>query len=149
MRTISNMFAVSFGSFLGLSLLGVSSLIAEERARTAQLPPALLALQTPAVEVLTISEAKQVRGQALDPQTIIDAAQQVHDRGQVLELGGGISFFSNVFFGEGVLINLNTGTGALFDPAAPGQWLITFAGLRGNFVVDREGTTLRFTGIAP
>jgi len=123
--------------------------VAQEVARTTQLPPALAALGTSLTQLLTVNEAQQVRGQALDPGAILAAAREIESRSVVRELGGGIQFFSNVFFGEGVLINLNTGTGALFDPAVPGQWLLTFSDLQGDFVVNREGNTLRFSGGTP
>ena len=135
----------------GLMALLTASLAAEDnRARTTNLPPALAVLGLPDASVLSQREASSIRGQALDAAGIQEAAAAIRDLGQVQQFAGGISSFGGFFWGEGVLINTNTGSGAIFDLDNPEFGFIKLSNLTGNFIVERgDNGLINFVGVAP
>jgi hypothetical protein len=129
---------------------------AEDPARTERLPPALAALGVGADTVVTDTEAGRVRGQALDEAGILERMAQLEQRALELDLsasqfsaGTGVVelpdriLSSNGFlFGDGVIINQNTGSGAIFD--FDGGSLLLLSDLKGQYSVTRtaEGVFL-------
>jgi hypothetical protein len=124
--------------WLGTILLLAGPAVADSRAISGTLPPALKALHVGPDQFLTRSEAAEVRGEALDTSSVYAAAASVLQRAQVLELPGGVFYFQGVYFGEGLLINQQTGRGVIFSPDNPSAGAIFFSGLRGNYAVQRD-----------
>jgi len=141
---------------------------AEELASTADLPPAISALDIRPDELMTKTAAKNIRGHALDKQSILNAmagiereasslngahviaaASEVLKRGEVVELPDQIFFFGGFYFGEGLLINQAAGRGAFFDSANPESWLLLLSDIKGHFTVSRGVEGVRLVAIPP
>jgi hypothetical protein len=130
--------------------------LADDLARTAGLPPALTALGVESSQVLSQAEASRVRGQAVSEGSILErmalieqraidldvAAGEIKQRATVVELSDQIFSFNGYLFGDGVLINKNTGSGAIFD--FEGSSLLLLSDLKGEYSVTRtaEGVFL-------
>jgi len=142
------MFARIAASLTFLSLVVVLSPLARssDMARTGQLPVALDAVGVGADDIVTETEAEQVRGQFFlggDGASVLGRAVDIYQRATVVQLPGGISYFAGTFFGEGVLINQNEGRGAIFVPDNPSAGTLFFSNLMGDYSVQRmpDGTT--------
>jgi hypothetical protein len=136
--------------------------LGDEPACTAGLPPALTALGVEPAQVLSQREASRVRGQAVSEGSILErmaaieqraleldvAAADVLQRATVVELPDQIFSFNGYLFGDGVIINQNTGSGAIFSFESSS--LLLLSDLRGEYTVTRtqEGISL-VLGSAP
>ena len=78
-----------------------------------------------------------------DRASVLGRAMDIYQRATVVQLPGGISYLSGVFFGEGVLIDQNKGSGAIFIPGNPSAGTLFFSNLMGDYSVQRgpDGTT--------
>lgn len=123
---------------------------AEDIACTNSLPPALEALGVESSQIVTQTEASRVRGQAVSEAGILErmalieqraldldvSAAAIRQSGTVVELDDQIFSFNGYVFGDGVLINQNTGSGAIFD--FDGSSLLLLSDLKGDYTVRRE-----------
>lgn len=125
----------AIGLVLTWTVLGCSLASAETPASTAELPPALLAVQSADVRVLSETSAAQVRGQATQSE-ILAAAANVAQRSTVTELPGGVNFFSGFFFDPGLLINTSAGRGGIFNLST--NDFVRLSNLQGNYIVFRD-----------
>jgi hypothetical protein len=129
---------------------------AEDSARTENLPAALAALGFGADAVVTEAEASRIRGQALDEAGILERMALLEQRALELDLSANqfsagtglvelpnqIFSFNGFLFGDGVILNQNTGSGAIFD--FDGGSLLLLSDLKGQYSVTRttEGVFL-------
>jgi hypothetical protein len=105
-------------------------------------------------QIVTRAQASRVRGQAISEGSILErmalieqraldldvAAAAIQQSGTVVELDDQIFSFNGFLFGDGVLINQNTGSGAIFGATS----LLLLSDLKGDYSVTRsaEGVLL-------